>query len=71
MELIEDELIMAQPIVPRHDECPSDIVRLMNSDAEVAAPGQSVAAGSEDSQTVASGRPNPFAVLASLKKDKS
>ena len=69
MELIEDELIMAQPIVPRHDECPSDIVKLMNSDEEVAVPGQPAA--TEEAQTTASGRPNPFAVLASLKKDKS
>lgn len=69
MELIEDELIMAQPIVPRHDECPSDIVKLMHSDEEVAVPGQP--AVTEEGQPTASGRPNPFAVLAALKKDKS
>jgi uncharacterized protein len=71
MELIEDELIMAQPIVPRHDTCPSDIVKLMNSDAEVTPSGQPAAEGAEEGATTASGRPNPFAVLASLKKDKS
>lgn len=73
MELIEDELIMAQPIVPRHDECPTDVYRLMKSGDEAAVPGQSKGAdtdGPADRQEAgtASGRPNPFAVLASLKK---
>lgn len=71
MALIEDELIMAQPIVPRHDECPSDIVRLMKSEDVVAVPGQDLATGAEDGQITDSGRPNPFAVLASLKKGRS
>lgn len=71
MELIEDELIMAQPIVPRHETCPSDVARLMQSDVEVPVPGQAAASGGDEAQTTASGRPNPFAVLASLKKDKS
>jgi uncharacterized protein len=74
MELIEDELIMAQPIVPRHETCPGDIARLMQSDVEVAVPGQPAqpaGQASPEEQTTASGRPNPFAVLASLKKDKS
>jgi uncharacterized protein len=74
MDLIEDELIMAQPIVPRHETCPSDVVKLMQSDVEVAVPGQpahSADQASPDGQTTASGRPNPFAVLASLKKDKT
>ena len=71
LELVEDELIMAQPIVPRHDVCPTDVVTLMHNDAETPVPG-STAAPAEDadgaSATTASGRPNPFAVLASLKK---
>jgi len=71
MALVEDELIMAQPIVPRHEICPSDIVKLMHSDEAVSAPGQAAPAGSPGEETAASGRPNPFAVLASLKKDKS
>jgi len=73
MGLIEDELIMAQPIVPRHDECPTDVYRLMQSDEVALAPGQATDVSSteqtDDGQPVgASGRPNPFAVLASLKK---
>ncbi|MGC4062218.1 MAG: YceD family protein [Aquabacterium sp.] len=74
MDLIEDELIMAQPIVPRHETCPGDVARLMRSDVEVPVPGQPAeqgAQGEQEGQTTASGRPNPFAVLASLKKDKS
>jgi len=71
LELIEDELIMAQPIVPRHEVCPTDVTTLMHNDAETPVPG-STAAPAEDadgaSATTASGRPNPFAVLASLKK---
>jgi uncharacterized metal-binding protein YceD (DUF177 family) len=43
----------------------------MNSDVEVGVPGQPDAADAEEGATTASGRPNPFAVLASLKKDKS
>lgn len=69
MALIEDELIMAQPLVPRHETCPSDVVKLMHSDEEVAVPGQGVS--SDGDAATASGRPNPFAVLASLKKDRS
>ena len=52
-ELIEDELIMALPIVPRHDECPQP-VQLASSDADFAAASASV--------------PNPFAALAGLAK---
>jgi uncharacterized protein len=70
MALFEDELIMAQPIVPRHDECPTDVYRLMKSEEEASVPGQPSApelADGDESQG-SSGRPNPFAVLASLKK---
>lgn len=72
MALIEDELIMAQPIVPRHDTCPADVYRLMQS-GEAPAPGQPSPEDAEnapaDGAVTASGRPNPFAVLASLKKN--
>ena len=55
-ELIEDELIMALPAVPRHDECPVE-VRLESS--------------AEDFEEANAQKPNPFAALASLRKDKS
>lgn len=72
LELVEDELIMAQPIVPRHEVCPTDVTALMHNDAETPVPGSAPAAAepsAEGPETTASGRPNPFAVLAALKKD--
>lgn len=51
-ELVEDEMILALPIVPRHDACPEP---LRVADASAPAGGENV-------------RPNPFAVLARLKE---
>ncbi|MES2092096.1 MAG: YceD family protein [Pseudomonadota bacterium] len=64
LALLEDELIMAQPIVPRHDECPIDVSTLMQSGL-VSPEGLPVdeADLAQDEE-----RPNPFAALASLKK---
>jgi len=50
LSLIEDEVLLALPLVPRHADC--------------VAPGASDAA----QQFLESGKPSPFAVLASLKK---
>lgn len=66
--LIEDELIMAQPIVPRHDQCPTDVQSLMQSG--LVAPDGSVVDETAAEETPAD-KPNPFAVLASLKKSQS
>lgn len=52
LPLVEDELILALPIVPRHAECPAPLP-LAAADPEVAA---------DDA------RPNPFAALAALKR---
>jgi uncharacterized protein len=52
LALVEDELLMALPLVPRHEVCP-EAVTLLFSDPDV------------DS---AQERPNPFAALANLKK---
>lgn len=54
--LIEDELLMALPLVPRHDECPG-AVQLSAQDADFDAAGD--------------GKPNPFAALAALKGRKT
>ncbi|HQS64567.1 MAG TPA: YceD family protein, partial [Acidovorax defluvii] len=54
-ELIEDELLMALPVVPRHDECPS-AVPLASSD--------------DDFEAASAEKPNPFAALASLRKEE-
>lgn len=53
-ELIEDELLLTLPLVPRHDECPEPLP-MSHGDAEVSA-GE------------AEERPNPFAALAALKE---
>jgi uncharacterized protein len=54
--LIEDELLMALPLVPRHTECPTEVpLAVQDDDFDGGAPT----------------RPNPFAVLAQLKKGKT
>ena len=50
--LLEDELILALPLVPRHEECPQPLLPAMPSD---------------DAGDDASAKPNPFAVLAALR----
>lgn len=54
-ELLEDELLMALPLVPMHEECPVPVVMQA---------GDVKGGGAED----APARPNPFADLARLKK---
>lgn len=54
LALIEDELLMAMPLVPMHDICPQPL---------------SLSAGAAPEQeALAEARPNPFATLARLKK---
>lgn len=55
IELIEDELLLALPVVPRHEHCPSDL----SPGGEVAPPPE-LAVPTEV-------RPHPFAALAALK----
>lgn len=52
-ELIEDEVLMAMPLVPRHESCPGDVK------LAVADPGF---------DTASTQKRNPFEVLAKLKK---
>jgi uncharacterized protein len=52
LELIEDELIMSAPIVPKHEKCPSLV------------PMSAVDEAFEEALVA---RPNPFAALAQLK----
>ncbi len=51
-ELVEDELLMALPVVPRHEQCPAP-VRLAVQDP--------------DFDAAEAARPNPFAALARLR----
>lgn len=55
LAVLEDELLMALPLVPMHDECPQ---------------APAVQVGEDDLAGQASEKPNPFALLAQLKKDK-
>jgi uncharacterized protein len=55
-ELIEDELLMAMPVVPRHEVCPIE-VKLAVQDPDFDAESEA--------------KPNPFAVLARLQTGKS
>ncbi len=52
-ELIEDELLMALPLVPRHDECPVPVT---------------LASSDEDFEEASDAVPNPFAALVGLRK---
>ena len=53
--LIEDEVLMALPLVPRHDVCPTGVIQSAQTD---------------DFNDVAEEKPNPFAALAALKSQK-
>lgn len=57
--LIEDELLLALPLVPRHERCPSPLPMAADAGLDVA----------EDAEAAAQ-RPNPFAVLQALKTGK-
>lgn len=55
-ELIEDELLMALPLVPRHEVCPVP---------------PKMAVADADFESDGGDKPNPFAVLGALKSKKS
>ena len=52
MELIEDELLMGLPVVPRHEVCPQELPMTIEDEEYRAAEAE---------------KPNPFAALAQLK----
>ena len=54
LELLEDELIMALPPIPKHDACPQT-PKFEAADADFAGEAEP--------------KPNPFAVLQKLKRD--
>lgn len=55
LELVEDELLLALPLVPRHEACPKPPVLSFEADEA-------------DEEPEVEERPNPFAALAALKK---
>ena len=67
--LVEDELIMALPIVPRHETCPAPLTALASQDqmpGQVASSTSSSQAGQAETEG-AEEAPHPFAVLKNLK----
>ena len=58
--LVEDELLLELPLVPRHDACPQPLPMTAGEEDLAAAED---AEGGDDGQ-----RPNPFAALARLKE---
>jgi uncharacterized protein len=70
LSLVEDELIMALPIVPRHEACPQPLQAPEPSGAETAARKADSAQPGPGEEDVAA-RPNPFAVLGALKRQRS
>ncbi|MEY4907312.1 MAG: hypothetical protein RL260_1030 [Pseudomonadota bacterium] len=67
LELVEDELLLVAPIVPRHEVCPT-LVTLSAGDwsDEPASPDAETGAPATEAPT--RDKPNPFAVLAALRK---
>ncbi len=55
-DLIEDEVLMALPVVPRHETCPVEV---------------KLAAVDQDFDAASAEKRNPFAVLAKLQGGKS
>jgi uncharacterized protein len=64
LELVEDELLLVAPIVPRHGVCPVPVqLSVGEEDLGAAVPA---APGTEQEATPS---PHPFAALAALRKD--
>ncbi|MEO5661526.1 MAG: DUF177 domain-containing protein [Polaromonas sp.] len=61
LAVLEDELLMALPLVPMHQECPVAPVLQSGEEALSVQAGEKAEGGE---------KPNPFAVLAQLKKEK-
>ena len=66
LSLLEDELIMALPIVPRHQVCPQPLAAWREPSEPGAAEGNSRPAAQDPTL-----RPHPFAVLGTLKRPKT
>ena len=68
--LVEDELIMALPIVPRHEACPQPLLAPAAAALPDSTAGTDGAQGPDDANRAAD-RPHPFAVLGALKRQRS
>lgn len=67
LELVEDELLLVAPIVPRHEVCPIPVkLSAGEEDLDAPAPVGAAAPGAAQETTAT---PHPFAALAALRKD--
>jgi uncharacterized protein len=70
--LVEDELIMALPIVPRHETCPEPLLAPEVSGAALSVTRHGAeGARDQDDAPQPADRPHPFAVLGTLKRQRS
>jgi uncharacterized protein len=78
VELIEEELLLSVPLVPKHEVCPQVHESLVSGvgsvdvgegDAVAAAEGENAERDDLGEGTGGSGKPNPFAALEALKRD--
>jgi uncharacterized protein len=73
VDLIEEELLLSLPLVPKHDVCPEVHESLVSGfEGAEGEPGEDASPDSQSSSSgagkvTASGRPNPFASLEKLK----
>ncbi|HWX10773.1 MAG TPA: DUF177 domain-containing protein [Trinickia sp.] len=77
VELIEEELLLSVPLVPKHEVCPQVHESLVSGvggiavgegDAAAAAEGEDAERDASDEGGGGSGKPNPFAALEALKR---
>lgn len=69
VELVEDELILALPLIPRHDTCPQELGPWLSTSEASAAPADASSPGVQvapEASEPASSRAKPFAALAAL-----
>jgi uncharacterized protein len=73
VDLIEEELLLTLPLVPKHEVCPevheSLVTGLAGAEGELDDGGLNGDAGTQ--QDGGTGRPNPFAALGKLKQGGS
>jgi uncharacterized protein len=65
LELVEDELLLALPLVPRHEVCPEPLKTVWKEEAEAVAGAEASQMSPEEAK-----KDNPFAVLAQLKRGR-
>lgn len=68
LAVLEDELLMALPLVPMHEECPVTPIMQVGEEALASAAREENKQNGNSEEASVGEKPNPFAVLAQLKK---